>query len=127
MPAPLKFRTTGYKGVDTYFKCRVQNPPGTDIVQSATASIAYTVKESVGPQATVQTGSGSPSVVSSVFNTLQLSTDWTQDNTGYNFSVLVPGSAFPDAGDYVVTFLITPTGGGTAYPVIFFHHADSIS
>jgi hypothetical protein len=127
VPSPLKYRTTGYVAVDTAFKAHVQSPPGNDITQGATSSISYTVKEMIGAQQGVQTGTGSPSVVSSVFNVLQLTSDWTQDNTGYNFSVTIPASAFPDPGDYVVTFLITPTGGGSAYPIIFFHHADSIS
>jgi hypothetical protein len=127
MPAPFKYHTTAYKGVDTSFKARVQSPPGTLILQATTASISYTVVEQLGPQAGTSTGAGSPTVASSVFDALQLTSDWIQDNTGYNFAVTIPASAFPDAGDYVVVFLITPTGGGSAYPIIFFHHADSIS
>ena len=130
MSQPVKFRTTGWKGVDTFFKNRAQSPPGTDILQSTISAIAYTVKESIGPQQGVLTGSGSLVVSATVFNTLQTpSTDpsWTQDNTGYNFSANLPASCFPDVGDYVVTFLLTPTGGGSAFPIVFFHHANSIS
>ena len=123
----IKYRTSGPTGVDTKFAAHVQSPPGTDIVQSAISGIAYTVREMVGPQQNVQTGSGSPSPSSSIFNTLQLTSDWTQDNTGYNFAVTIPGADFPDAGDYVVVFLLTPAGGGTAFPVEFFHHCYSLS
>ena len=130
MPAPFKFRTNGYKLTDTSFKARVQSPPGTDIQQSTISAIAYTVTEMVGPQQGTVTGSGTLSVPSVVFNSLQTpSTDpsWTADNTGYNFSANIPGADFPDAGDYVVEFLFTPSGGGSTFPVIFYHHCNSRS
>ena len=130
MPAPFKYRTTGFVGIDTAFKNRVQIPPGTDIVQSAISAVSYSVTEMVGAQQNTSTGSGTPSVASSVFNALQtpsIDPSWTQDNTGYNFSVTIPGASFPDVGDYVVKFLLTPAGGGTPVPVIFFHHCNSVT
>lgn len=128
MPA-TKYKSTGWKGVDTIFKNRVQSPPGTDAVQSAISIITYTVVESVGPQQGVQTGSGSLAVGSSIYNSLQppsIDPSWTEDNTGYNFAGALPGSCFPDAGEYSVVFMLTPSTGGTPFPVYFTHHANSI-
>jgi hypothetical protein len=127
---PTKFRTTGWILVDTAFKCRVQSPPGTDITQSSISAISYTVKEMVGANQGTQTGTGTPAVGSSVFNTPQtpmIDPSWVVDNYGYNFSVTIPGAAFPDVGDYVVTFLLTPSGGGSTFPIVFFHHCNSVS
>lgn len=130
MPNPQKFNTVGWQGVDTTFAAHVQSPPGTDILKATIASIAYSVKEMIGPQQNTSTGSGPLVVNDVVFDTLQtptLNPSWTQDNIGYNFKATIAGATFPDAGDYVVKFLFTPTGGGTAFPVLFYHHANSVS
>jgi len=130
MPNPQKFNTVNWKGVDTTFAAHVQSPPGTNILQSTISSITYTVTEMIGPSQNTSTGSGTLVVADTVFNALVtplVDASWTQDNLGYNFKATIPGASFPDAGDYVVKFLFTPTGGGTAFPVLFYHHANSVS
>lgn len=130
MPRPKKYRTTGVATIDSTFAARVQSPPGTDIAQSSISAITYTVEESVGLQAGTQTGSGILVIGSVVFNILQTSAidpSWAQDNTGYNFRATLPGANFPDAGEYVVLFLITPTGGGSAFPIECLHHCNSMT
>jgi hypothetical protein len=52
----------------------------------------------------------SPSAV--IAATLQTTAVWTQDSTGFNFSIVIPGTYFPAGGTtYRVEVTITPIGG----------------
>lgn len=131
MPAFTKKKTSGPEGVDTVFSAHIQTALGADITKSAGAgqvsAITYTITEQVGPQQNVVTGLGTLVVASTVYDTLQTGSGWYQDNSGFNFQATLPGAQFPDAGEYIVVFLLTLASGGTPFPVECFHHAYSTS
>lgn len=125
MAKPLTWQTDGWQSTRvTVRACLYDDSTGVPIVPSAVSSIAYTVKESVGPSAGTTTGSGSLSPVSSYLNSSLSVVGWTYDSTGWNFSASLPASCFPDAGDYVVDFVFTLTDG-TTFPVKLYHHVRS--
>lgn len=125
MPNPEKFRSIGWALCDTTFLARIQIPPGVDLVQSAVSSISYTVTEMIGPQQNIFTATAGLSIPAVVFNTLQADAIWTEDAAGYNFKAVLPGSVFPDVGDYVIKFLFSPSAGGSQVPHIVWHRAQS--
>lgn len=99
-----------------FVMARVYGNAGTAITQASLTSIAYAVTlKSDGSTIT----SGSVTVSSSVFDTLQTSDPrWTRDSTGYNFSFAVPVAAFPTADErYRVKFTFTPTSGSVFFLV----------
>lgn len=89
---------------------RVLGADGTRITQASISSIAayvfdYASGEQVG--ATL-----APAVSDSVFNTLQTDARWTEDSTGYNFRITVPGSYFATGNaKYRVETVLTPVSG----------------
>ncbi|QNN23513.1 hypothetical protein HED60_14930 [Planctomycetales bacterium ZRK34] len=90
---------------------RVLGNAGTAITQASLNSIEC----SVFNQADTSTAVTEPSITIAdvVFDTLQTSDPrWTEDDTGYNFLIAVPATAFPAGGaTYHVEFKFTPASG----------------
>lgn len=83
------------------------------VLQSELNAITYKVHDG-----SAETGTGTATIGTSVFNTLQTGTIWTVDSTGYNFKHQVGRAAFPAPKVYRVEYLFTLTGG-TQFPVVF--------
>lgn len=94
---------------------RIKNNTGDYITQASLTSISAKVYDSDGALVATLT----PSISSSVFDTLQTSSDdsrWTKDSTGFNFRYTLAASNFA-SGDttYRVEFIFTPTSGDVFY------------
>jgi hypothetical protein len=95
---------------------RVQDTLGNNLLQSTTTSIVVNVFDLI---AETQTYTGSQTIASVVFNTLQVDGRWSQDNTGYNVAIPLAGSCFPAGGTtYRAEVNITPTNGD-AFIIIY--------
>jgi len=128
MGKPFTFPTEGWAATNTTFRAYVEDDStGTIIAQAAVSSIAYTVKQSVGPSQGTTTGSGALSPVATYLLSALATTGWHVDNVGYNFKAALPAACFPDAGDYVIDFLFTLAADGSTFPVKCYHHAKSRS
>jgi hypothetical protein len=57
--------------------------------------------------------SGTLTVSSVVFDTLQTDGRWTADSTGYNFRHDITQATFTDPGRYVIEYTVTMTGGNS--------------
>lgn len=88
----------------------ITGPDGANITQSSISSITYKVFDLDDTSEPTTTGSLTVSTV--VFNTLQIDARWAKDATGYNFRWDVPASVLED-GNKVYRFEIkfTPTVG----------------
>ena len=64
--------------------------------------------------------SGTLTVSSVVFDTLQTDGRWTADSTGYNFRHDITQATFTDPGRYLIEYTVTMTGGNSfiAGPVV---------
>jgi hypothetical protein len=101
---------------------RINGLAGSPIVQADITSIAYKVFDlSAG---NVQVGAtGSLTVATSVYNTMQTDARWEVDATGYNFSFCLPASYTAALGGHrlQVEVLFTPATG-EAFSIVF--HLD---
>lgn len=113
---------TGYGigGSGLPIKLRVQNLAGSNITQATLSTITYSVRDMTARE---DKGTGTLTIASVVYDTLQTDSTWTEDNTGYNFAWTVPASltGFEPDGDYprddvpphefAVDLLFTPSSG----------------
>lgn len=89
---------------------RVQNASGTNITQSLTTGITYSVWEEGNTNAIVTSTALTVSAV--VFNTLQTPAIWTTDSTGYNFRHDPAASTLPTGNRwYRFEYSFDPTSG----------------
>ncbi len=92
---------TIYQGEPVSIRSRWTKEDDTTYVQ---ADFSGTITENVydlnsaTPHATIATRNLTVSAV--ISDTLVTAADWTQDNTGYNFSNIVPASNFTDGGGH---------------------------
>lgn len=92
---------------------RIQNA-GANITQAGIASISYAVKNAAG----TATSSGTLTVASVVYDTLQTGARWTKDNTGYNFLGTLPAACFPAAGLHYAELKFTDASGNIFWIVV---------
>ena len=101
---------------------RVAGNDGTYITQSDIGSIALSVFDISGDEPVAVTGFNGKAltVAEIVFDSLQNGSRWARDATGYNFRHLLPAEAVPNAGNYRVEYVFTPTAGPSqSFPVVF--------
>jgi hypothetical protein len=93
----------------TSFLARVQDQSGNLITQASATAITVTVWN---VETSTQTDTFSPSVSSTIYNTLQTDGRWTTDSIGYNLAINLDSSAF-NAGNcrFQVQVAITPQSG----------------
>jgi hypothetical protein len=94
---------------------RVAKMDGTLIKQADVASISVATYDTQS-QAIVGTAF-TPSVNTSVFDTLQTDSRWNADAVGYNVAIAMPATAWPAQGRYQVEVKITPAAGSIFYLV----------
>jgi hypothetical protein len=91
---------------------RVLGNSGAAITQASLTGISYKVfdLQSATPDTAIATGT--VTVATSVFDTLQTDAIWSADSTGYNFKHALAATCFPN-GDrtYRVEYLFDPASG----------------
>ena len=119
----LVTRTNGFEDAASTFLARVVGEDAALLLIANVTSISYKVYDTTDGS---ESATGSLTVSSVIFDTLQTDARWTVDTTGYNFKFLMPASAFP-AGDrlYRVEFLFTVTGSIPAF-VVFDHYVKAV-
>lgn len=111
MTAPIIPRIAAIEDTDVAYLARIQTIAGANITIAAISTITYAVfdLDAVG-QGSV--ASGSVTVASAVYDTLQTGSGWTEDDDGFNFRFVIPYTAFPSPDrQYQVEFTFTPTSG----------------
>lgn len=119
MPRFRKFKIYGPEQTDLPVMARILHD-GNLITQAAISSISVAVKRFPKDDADsiVETLAATPvDKTTTVFDTLQTPSRWTEDDTGYNFLHTVPASAFPEPGIHEIVYLITPVSG-SEFPVV---------
>ena len=93
---------------------RIVGNDGSNITQASITSIAYLVYDTTS---SAQVITGSVTVATSVFDTLQDDDRWPDSEaTGYNFRHALPATAFPTGGhEYQVEYKFTPSSGEVFY------------
>jgi hypothetical protein len=105
------------------FLARIHGNAGTAITPATISSIAFNVFSLNAPSTVVL--SGTCTVSSTVFDTLQTDAIWTKDSTGYNFKYAMAATAFPTGNvRYRVSFKFTPTSGEVFHAL---YEVDSIN
>lgn len=113
MPQPK--RASIWEDGGAFLAARILGNNGAYLTQATTSSITYLIYDvTAGAEIT----SGSLTISSVIFDTLQTDGRWTEDTTGYNFGYAAAASAFatPDH-TYRVEFKITPTSGQVFFVV----------
>jgi hypothetical protein len=95
---------------------RVQGSDAANVQQADISSIAYSVFDL--SDTTTATATGTLTVASVVFDSLQTDARWTEDSTGYNFRWDVPAS-IGATGDkvYRIEIAFTPASGEVFHAV----------
>jgi hypothetical protein len=108
----------------TFFD-RVRGNSGALITQASFTAITYKVFDRAG----TEVATGTVTIGSSVFDTLQTSdAAWTAaggSSTGYNFKHTIPASAFANPGRYRVEYKFDPTSGDDFF-LVFDHECAGI-
>ncbi len=96
---------------------RVRGLDGEDITQVTISSVSVRVFD-LGVNRQIGT-TLSPTVLSTVYDTLQKNNQWTVDSIGYNFRYVVPASYFP-GGDIEerIEVMFTPTVGSPFFLIV---------
>ena len=97
---------------------RILGHDGDAVQQADVSAISYTVEESTDPSTEV--ASGTLTVSSVVYNTLQTDSRWARDTTGFNFAAAMPATTVPNGSmTYLVDYTFTPaTGQQYHFPVV---------
>ena len=106
MPKPRIFELQTVEQTSTPILARVE-ADGVNLTQSTTSSVTYKVYNT----SNTQTGTGTFTVSSVMFNSLQTDARWTEDATGYNFLGTLPSTCFPAPGHHRVEIKFTTSSG----------------
>lgn len=114
MTAPIT-RAAMFEDSSSTFMCRMLASDGSAAQQADVTSIAYSVYDRTGGAVVI---SGTLTVSSVVFDTLQTGAPWTLDSTGYNFKATLAATAYPTGGRlYRVEFKWTFADGTVGFDV----------
>jgi len=127
---PLKeliIRSQLLEGKDIWTLARVTGMDRAALLQAGVSSISLNVFDlnSETTETAVYTESGIV-VISTIFDTLQLTDDWDEDDIGYNFKHRSPASNFTQEGGHTYAFeyeLVTVSFG--TLPIV--HEVEIIS
>ena len=110
MPQQSALKSVIFERTGPALMARLVGNDGEYVTRSNISAVKYTCRNRADV-ATELLG-GSLVVNDVIFNTLVTNdARWTVDTTGYNFLLLLTGAAFPEAGDYIVEVMFTPTSG----------------
>lgn len=116
---------TIYENSGAVLMARATGNSGAAVTQASLSSITYKVFDASSTTPYTAIASGTLTIGSVIFDTLQTGAPWTADSTGYNFLWTAPASAFanlssglnPDQHTYRVEILFTPTSGEVFWAV----------
>ena len=120
MADAIDIHSNAFKNGSVTMLARVVGADAAAIVQADISTIAYTVyllDDQDADSRTAVTGhdAAALSIATVIFDTLQTGDEWTEDDTGYNFSHVLDVSsneAFAIAGRrYLVEHILTPATG----------------
>ena len=114
MPEPRAFEFKAWVNTPFTLLARVYDESRTLINQSSVSTITYKVMDGTGNV----DATGSQTVGSVVFNSLQNDSRWSVDSVGYNFAPVIPSTAITETGYYQIEMWITMTSG-TSFPVVW--------
>lgn len=86
---------------------RVLTQAGTVLLPTDVTSLSASVYNADTGQLSATLAGGA----TTIYGSLQTDARWTEDTTGYNVAIVVPGTAWPSAGDYRVELVIVPVVG----------------
>lgn len=87
---------------------------GAVAVQADVSSISLKIFDLDGDSPSSPVSSTAPSVAGSVFDTLQTNSNWTRDDSGYNFSTQIPAAVLTEGRRrYAAEVMATLVAGGT--------------
>lgn len=78
-----------YQGSSVQLLARVVGFTGVALLQAGVTSVGVSVFDLDSATPTTAVTTASPSVASTIYDTLQTSANWTADATGYNFAYVV--------------------------------------
>lgn len=88
---------------------RILGAAGAPVTQLSLASIAYAVQDVTTG---VQIGTGTLTIGTVIFDTLQTDAVWTKDAVGYNFKATLASTLFANGGDtYQIDVKFVPVTG----------------
>ena len=129
MAASDTIRATVWEDSGATCMARVVGQAGTAVTQASLTSIAYKVFDLDGATPDTATATGTLTVATAVYDTLQTSDSrWTVDTTGWNFlDTVAAASANLPTGDhrYRVEYVFTPASGQT-FRVVFELYAKAV-
>lgn len=96
---------------------RIFNHAGTLVTQASVSAIAYKVFDLSAPA--TATATGTLTVSSVIFDTLQAGVIWTSDSVGYNFRWATPASLFPTGGRTYRVEIVLDMASGEDIPIPF--------
>ncbi len=118
MPVPSVCGQVVIEDAGVTFMARVYGNAGTAITQASLSSIGYAVTDL--SDLTNPVTSGTLTISSVVFDTLQTGVRWTKDSTGYNFLYAAPATWTPSGKRrYAYVFTFTPSDGSAVLKVLF--------
>lgn len=89
---------------------RITNYSASNITQASCSAITYEVTDTTAPDTIA--ASGTLTISSVIYDTLQTDSIWTLDSTGYNFKWIAPASLFPlGKRTYIAEVIIDVTSG----------------
>ena len=83
----------------------------TGFTQAAISTITWKAFLESASADTAATNTGSATISTSVFDTLQTDARWKKDPTGYNFRLPFASGEFVTAGTFRIEVLVTPAAG----------------
>lgn len=120
MPVPNDLapvaRAKVYEQTGPTLMARLVGNDASNVTQAKLSSGTYVVVDADG----TTVSSGSLTIASVIFDTLQTDARWDYDDTGYNFRYAMTKTQLPAAGVYEVRFTFVPAGGyGEQFHVVF--------
>ena len=98
---------------------RVLGNAGTAITQASLTAITYKIYDIDSDTPTTVVSSGTVTISTDVFDTLQTGARWTIDSTGYNYLTTFAASNFATPNHrYVIEVTFDPTSGDN-FPCVF--------
>lgn len=94
-----------------------------NITIANTSSITWAAYPEAGGAAVA---SGSLTVATSVYDTLQLEDGWTEDAIGFNTRHDVGDTVLTDAGRYVIQYRVTPVTGSSFFAAPIVVEAEAV-
>jgi len=101
---------------------RVTGADGAAITQASLTSISYKVFDLNSTTPSTAVATGTVTIATSVFDTLQTDAIWSEDTSGYNFKHTIASTVFTTGGHaYRVEYLFTPASGQPFWVVFELH------